>query len=212
MTPGASTTYVSLFASADARLDARDTPILSAPLMTKVGVGKAKTVKVKFTYPAVDGPVYLLARASASAAPGAAQGSADEVSAGATPVTVAPANAALNPVSLAASSTSLVRGKRGSATLLLTNGGNVPYKGTLAITLGASADGEESDDVPITALSKRLSVKPGATKRIKITFALPAEFSPNTFQLVAAVTPAPVAGVTVSGGFIADSQVVTVSG
>jgi hypothetical protein len=210
LAPGSLPTYVTLFASSDPTLDASDTPVLAAPAVAKVAAGKAKTVKLKFTYPAADGPVYLLARASASADPGTTTGATDDVAAAPSPVTVSPANVTLNPTGLTVSPASIVIGKRGSATLLLTNAGNVPYKGTVQIALDASADGADGNDVPLATLSKRVSVKPGATKRVKIKFALPAGFGLTSFQPVARVAVTPVAGVTTSGGTLVGTQVVSV--
>jgi hypothetical protein len=154
--------------------------------------------------------VYLLARASSSAEPGATPGATDAVATGVKPVTVAPANAALNPTGVAVLPAALVVGKKGSATLLLTNAGNVAYKGTIQIALDASADGAEGNDTPLATLSKRASIKPGATKRLKIKFTLPAGFALQSFQPVARVTPAPVAGVTVTGASLVGTQVVAV--
>jgi P pilus assembly chaperone PapD len=208
--PGPATTFVTLYASSDGQLDASDVPVLASPAVTKVVSGKTKTVKLKFTYPSGDGPVYLIARASASAEPNAAPGSTDNVAAAATPVTVAPANAAINVTSLAVSPASLVIGKKGSATLLVTNAGNVPYKGNLQVALFASANAAEGDDVPLAALAKRVSIRPGATKRVKIKFTLPVGFELPSFQPVAQITPAPIAGVTVTGSSLVGSQVVAV--
>ena len=212
LTPGPVTAFVSLYASSDAQLDADDTPVLAAPAVTKVAAGKAKTVKLTFTYPAADGPVYLLARASSAAEPPGIQGATDDVAAAAAPVTVAPANAVLNPTSLVVSSASLVRGKRGAATLLVTNEGNVPYQGMVAVSLAASGDDDTvGDDVMLTTLSKRLNVKPGATKRIRIRFALPTDFALSSFRIVASVAPAAVVGVSVTGGAIVGTQAVAVT-
>jgi hypothetical protein len=213
LTPGLATTYVSLFASSDAQLDASDTALLSSPAITKVVAGRARSLKLKFTYPAADGPVYLLARASASAAPAATPGAIDDVAAIQTPIAIAPANAAINVTSLNVSpSASLAIGKGGSATLIVTNAGNVSYKGTLQIALDASANDAEGSDLTLTTLTKRISIKAGASKRLKIKFALPAGFAFRSFQPVARVTPSPVAGVTVTGGGIVGTQVVAVAG
>lgn len=210
LSPGPLATYVTLYASSDKQLDASDTPVLGSPAVTKLVAGKAKTVKLKFTYPAADGPVYLLARASSSAAPGTNPGATDDVAAAPTPVTVAPANVALNPTALTVSPASIVIGKRGSATLVLTNAGNVAYKGPLQVTLDASADANEDNDTPLATLAKRVSIKPGATKRLKIKFTIPAGFALPSFQPVARVTPTDVTGVTVTGGSFVGSQVVAV--
>jgi hypothetical protein len=204
--------YVTLFASDDATLGDGDVSIASSkPLRLKPG--KSKTVKLRFTYPSASDPVYLLARAGNSADTSPATASGDAVAASSSTVTVAPANVQLIPTSITPSGATLTVGKRGSATLLVTNNGNVPYKGTLSITLDASQDqtGGNGDDIPLGTISKRVSIKPGATKRIRLNATLPPSFPAGTYYLAALVNGSPVTGVTVQGGGIVATAPVTVT-
>jgi len=207
----ASGALVTLFASDDTTLGDGDASVVaSKPLRLKPG--KSKTLKLRFAYPSSSGPVYLLARASAGADTSPAAGSGDAVAATSSTVTVAPANVTLTPTSFTPAGGTFTVGKRGATTLLVTNNGNVPYKGTMSITLHLSQDqtGGNSDDTALEDFSKRVSIKPGATKRIRLNVSLPPTVPAGPYYLAARVSASPVTGVNVAGGDLVSSSTFTV--
>jgi len=205
---------VTLFASGDNTLSGDDTAIVASSKPLRLKPGKSKTIKLRFNYPGSSDPVYLLARAGTGTdvtTPTA--GAGDTVTASSSTVAVEAATVQLTPTSITPSGKTITGGQKVSATLVVSNAGNVPYKGTLSAVLSLSTDptAGNSDDGPLAATSKRISIKPGASKRIRLSATLPVGLQAgSTYYLVGSVSGSPVTGVTVNGGSVAATSPVTV--
>jgi hypothetical protein len=118
----------------------------------------------------------------------------------------------INATSLVTSANNIQRGKRIIATLRVTNVSTVTYRGDLNITVDASPDNViGGDDVQLATIVKRVNIKPGVTKRLKLKFRMPeARDDLLKFQLVATVLPDPVPGFGVSGGSVLDPRIINV--
>jgi uncharacterized delta-60 repeat protein len=97
-------------------------------------------------------------------------------------ITVAPPFTDAVPVSLSAVK---LRNGRGAATLLVRNDGNVALRGAISGTLYASSDATiDAGDTALGTYTAKASIKPGASKRVKVKFALPAGAA-GPFTLIA---------------------------
>lgn len=115
--------------------------------------------------------------------------------------------------SLITTATDIQRGKRIAAILHVTNDAAITYKGNLNITISASPDNAiGGDDVVLTTLVRKISIKGGVTKRLKLRFRMPeARDDLLKFQLVATVLPAPIAGLAVSGNSsVLDPRIISI--
>jgi hypothetical protein len=73
--------------------------------------------------------------------------------------------------------------------VVVTNGGTTAAAGTANISVVASADGTvDAADQPIGAATKRLTLKPGKSKTLKIKITFPAPAADGDYQLLAAAT------------------------
>ena len=70
------------------------------------------------------------------------------------------------------------------------NDGNVQLTQSVTIRLAASSDASaDASDEVITTFTKRLSIKPGATKATPIKFTLPSTIAPGTYFITATIDP-----------------------
>jgi hypothetical protein len=81
-----------------------------------------------------------------------------------------------------------VPGKNGKTALTFTvsQEGNIPAEGTLALNVDSSPDGQLADATVITTPSKKINIKPGKSTRITVTITLPA----GTYFVIVQLDPA----------------------
>jgi hypothetical protein len=116
--------------------------------------------------------------------------------------------------SLVTTAKNIERGQRVSATLRITNDSTVTYRGNLNITISATPDNViGGNDLQLATIIKRINIKPGVTKRLKLKFRMPeARDDLLKFQLVATVIPDPLPGFGVSGGSVLDPRIIEILG
>lgn len=209
--------YVMLSASADTTLDAGDTPMLHAAVPVRLRPGRGRSLRLKAVYPTgvPDGSYYLIAHASERSET-IFNAKAPAVALAPTPLAIVPPKVILTGTSLAPDSTTLIRGGRAFATLLVTNAGNVRYSGTVSTDLAASVDAATDtpgDNTPLGLSNRRISLRPGQTKRIRIEFgAAAAALPPGPVFLAANISAAPLAsGLIPIGSVILSDGVLTIN-
>jgi hypothetical protein len=179
---------VALYLSTDTVVDGTDRPLATGLVRKALKLGKRASVKFgKFNFPSdlPAGTYHVLARVDDANANVESVETDNVFDAGT--IALAPPTTDAVPVSL--TSIKVSRG-RGSVTVLVRNDGNVPIKGNITGSLFASADGVlDAGDTSLGTYSVRGSIKPGATKRLKVKFTPPAGLA-GTFTLIAtAVAP-----------------------
>jgi hypothetical protein len=180
---------VSLYASADGTLDpAADTFLGNITKTLRLKPGRSKDVKFGFQYPAnlPDGDYQLLAQVDSGGAV-AERDESNNVAASAAPVRIAKPFVDLVAAPVPGGATVLA-GRKGAFTVSVTDAGNVPLKAPLTVALTAvpTAGG---DPIPVGGFTKRLSLKPGRAKRLKLKFVAPATLPPGTYMLRLAFDP-----------------------
>jgi hypothetical protein len=128
-----------------------------------------------------DGAYYILAQVTE---PG---GGAAVAAAEATVVVAAPfvdlAGAFASPA-LAA----LKRGEKATVLVSLTNAGNTEARGRVEVTLALSADAAAGgDDRVVTTVTKKVKLKPGAGKALRVKFAPPDDLAAGGYFLIAGI-------------------------
>ncbi len=184
---------INVLVSADATADAGDSGVFTVTKHLKLASGKHKAFKVKFNYPSglAEQGYYVLAKAipaTDDADP------ANNVGASATQVTIAPpfVDLGFDPAVGATLPTKpLVRGKKTKASLTLRNAGNVLAKGVTSVDVLASTDQtlDGADPMVATVTGVKLNVKNGATKKVKVSFTVPADFAPGTYFPILVIHP-----------------------
>jgi subtilase family serine protease len=81
-------------------------------------------------------------------------------------------------------------GRGGSATLIVTNLGNVTANGTISVNLYASASGSiDGNSVLLkTVTAKKIKLKVGGTLKLKLRFTAPLDLTAGTYSLLAQMT------------------------
>ena len=171
--PKGSRMTLTLFLSADGTLNpATDAQVATITKKFAAKPGQARRYNLKFLHNApAGGPNYqLLAFADAS---NTITESRENNNVAAAPVTVAPAFVELA-TAVGTVRPTAVSGRRFSLPVTLTNAGNVPAKGSAAFTIVASTDDVLGNDLPIETITKNVNVKNGKSKRINLSFLVPA--------------------------------------
>lgn len=174
---------INLFTSADDTLDANDAAVTTLAKAVKLKAGAGKTFKVKIpAFPAVaDGTYKVLAKVTAPDGTFTVAPSAGSLVIAAPFVSLTPGVAGVFTKPLAA-------GGVGTATVQVSNTGNVPAAGAVTVNLYASADRTiGGDDVLITAAPLALKTKQGTSKKYKVKAALPAGLAAGNYFLVAKI-------------------------
>lgn len=196
------TAFVTLFASADDVIDASDIPLLDQPRSVFVRGANSKTLKLNFTYPiTLPNNVRLLTRAVNAADVGAVGGT-DPLQVGSA------ASVTLSATEVVSAKPGVQRGGRGTAFVTILNTGNEAYRGLSTITLFASGDATAggTNDVIIGAAAKKLSLRAGQAKRIKVRYDIGDTVAAGNYTLVAKVDGSSTAngiipaGTTLAGG------------
>jgi uncharacterized delta-60 repeat protein len=178
---------VALYLSADGFVDATDRLLAVATVRTlKQGkTVRAKAKRIVFPDDLPAGTYHVLARADDGNA--VSEKSETNNTADGGTITLAPPFTDAVPVSV---SSVKVKGTRGSVTLLVRNDGNVPIKGNITGTVFASPDGTlDAGDTNLGTYSVRGSVKPGATRRLKVKFTPPTGLTGGFTLIATAVAP-----------------------
>jgi hypothetical protein len=151
--------------------------------------GKGKTVKLKFTqFPSSlpDGDYYLIARVdSGDALPELKKSDNNAVSA--MPINI---SAPFTDLSGTASPIGggLTPGAKVSASVAVANAGNVAVKASVPVAIVASPGDQTlgNGDTTIATPTVKMSINPGASKNVKLSFTLPATgLAPGTYSLLA---------------------------
>ena len=177
---------VRLYMSADEALDPSDTVVTSATKKLKLKPGAAKSVKLKYAYPAMpDGNYRLLAQVDPDNGVTEKSESNNVAASTATVGNRAPfvdlsGTFALRP-------SVVTRGGRpASVALSVLNAGNVTATGPLTISLSASTNADGTGGlVPLVSLTKGLKLKAGASKVFKLKFTAPPQLAAGSYFLTA---------------------------
>jgi uncharacterized membrane protein len=177
---------LSLYASQDGSVSTDDTEITTITVFNlKLDTGKSKSVKLRFAYPdgLADGRYEIVAQARAGG--GISQTESPAA------VTIAEPNVDLattfadgalidlNPAS-----------SQQTATVTVLNAGNVPADGNFEVRLYASTTGtvDDSSQLLATVPARRLKLKAGQSKSIRIRFTAPAALVAGSYDLIAVAT------------------------
>jgi hypothetical protein len=88
-----------------------------------------------------------------------------------------------------------------SAAVNVKNQGNVTINQNVVIRFTASTDNVgDAADVEVFSITKRLSIKAGAEKAVRVKFTLPASLAAGPYFLVATVDPGNLIAETTVGG------------
>jgi hypothetical protein len=185
------TVAVTVFASADQELDETQDTSIAVINGVKLAVkkGKGKTVKLKFTqFPSTlaDGDYYLIARVdSGGVLPELKKSDNNAVTA--SPINIAAPFTELSgrPGSIKGT---LAPGAKVSASAPVVNAGNVAVKASVPVAIVASPGDQTlgNGDTTIATPTVKMSIKPGASKNVKLSFTLPATgLTPGTYSLLA---------------------------
>jgi hypothetical protein len=174
---------VTLFLSPDPTLDPADAQLGAVTKRLRLKPGQGKPVKVKLgPFPAVaDGAYHILAQVTEPGG-GSAVAAAEATVAVAAPF-VDLAGAFASPP-LAA----LKRGEKATVLVNVTNAGNADARGRVEVTLALSADAAAGGDDRVAArVTKKVKLKPGAGKTLKLRLAPPEDLAAGNYYLVTAV-------------------------
>ncbi|CAA9436724.1 MAG: hypothetical protein AVDCRST_MAG64-3842 [uncultured Phycisphaerae bacterium] len=181
---------VSLFLSDNPTLDASDTQIGTQTKALTLKQGKGKALSFKFTFPATvgNGAYFLIGSADANNAILEAN-EGDNVAVSGAPVNLAQPFLDLR-ATVGRPSGATTPGGAGLVTVNVINDGNVQLTRPVTIRLAASTDASaDPADPVITTFTKRLSVKPGATKATPVKFNYPAGLAAGTYFVTATIDP-----------------------
>ena len=188
---------VVLYLSTDTVVDGTDRPLATGQVRKPLKLGRRASVKFnRFNFPSdlLPGNYHVLARVDDANA-NTENAETDNVFDGGT-IALTPPTMDAVPVSL---STIKVKPGKASVTLLVRNDGNVQIKGNITGGLFASADGAiDGADTSLGTYTVRGSIKPGATKRLKVKFTPPAGLSSFTLIVTADAPADPTPGQFVS--------------
>jgi hypothetical protein len=182
---------ITLFASMDATLDAGADPQIIS-VTKKLKVASADTANVKIKIPSLpdapDGSYVVIAQLSSPTA-GVGVNATDESVVLSGPFVDLSGTFAPLPASAA-------KGKRLKASIAVANSGNVTAKGTIPVTIATSPNVDGSSPTTLATLNARVSVKPGASKNVKVNFVVPTDLASGSYYVVATLDPTNVLGET----------------
>jgi Tol biopolymer transport system component len=167
---------VVFYASLDTTLDGGDTPVLTLTKKINLKINKSIIFSGSFNYPTgiADGQYFILANVDDNNA-FAESNESNNVAASPAAIGIAPPVFDLSGTALAPSG-KLTSGKTGKVSLTLLNTGNVAATGShVSFQLVFSADdtlGNGDDQTVVITVVKKLSINPGASKKITLNAAL----------------------------------------
>ena len=83
---------------------------------------------------------------------------------------------------------SLTPGGAASTTVTVENSSNIPVNQNVTITLSFTTDASGAGGTQVTQITKKLSIKNGATKNVPIKFTIPANLAAGTYFVKADIT------------------------
>lgn len=182
-------TTIDLYASSDNTYSADDTYITTqdqAKLTLRAGA--SKVIRIKFDYPTglSNGDYYLIASVNAVGTDTAAAQVATNV-----PVALSPATVDLA-TSFPESSVAVTPGSNSTATVTISNVGNVAAIGTVSLSLYASNDQtlDSSDELLTTLPSVKIRLRPGKSITLHVRFAAPSDRPAGNYDLIASISSA----------------------
>jgi uncharacterized delta-60 repeat protein len=188
--PASGPVAITLLASLDPNADGADTQLVTLNKSIKLRPGKSRKFRTKFAVPQnlVDGNYFIVAKVE----PGTGitdVGPLNDVSATAAPVMVAAPFTDLTGQGPAGPS-GLTPGAAATIPVIVTNQGNVPAKGTIALQLlaGASATPSASDTTLANATNLKVNLKPAASKTFKVKAQVPSTLPAGTYTLLAVIS------------------------
>jgi hypothetical protein len=174
---------VTLFLSADPTLDPADATLGGVTRRMRLKPGHSKSVKVKLgAFPAVaDGAYHILAQV-------AEPGGGSAVAAAEATVAVAAPFVDLSGAFASPPLAALKRGKKATVLVNVTNAGNTDARGRVELTLAVSADAAAGgDDRVVATVKKKVKLKPGAGKTLRLKLAPPEDLAAGNYFLVAGI-------------------------
>ncbi len=177
---------ITLYASTDGTISSTATDITTITVTkASLKVGKSTTVKVKFDYPTdLTGSYYLIASATATGTDTAATNAVTSAA-----IAIAPPAVDLSVGFAGGTSVKVKPGKKGTATITITNLGNVTASGTLDLSLYASDTGalDTSDSLLNAMTGRKIKIAAGKSVSIKVSFTA-LDQAAGTYDLVAIIS------------------------
>jgi len=182
---------ITLLASLDPNADGADTPlVVLSNKPVKLKPGKARRFRTRFVVPQslVDGNYFIVAKVE----PGSGitdVGPLNDVSATAMPITVAAPFTDLTGQG-PASPSGLTPGAAATIPVTVSNQGNVPARGTIAIQVlaAASATPSASDTTLANSANVKVNLKPSASKTFNVKAQVPSTLPAGTYTLLAVIS------------------------
>jgi uncharacterized repeat protein (TIGR03803 family) len=105
----------------------------------------------------------------------------------------------------------VVAGKQASFNVTLTNTGNIPAAGAVAVTASLTTDPTGAGGQAVTVKPLKVKLKPSAGRAFKINLTIPKELPPGSYYLSLALDVAAIGDATVSNGVAVTLTPLTVS-
>ena len=181
---------VTLFLSDNPTLDATDLQLATVTRSLTLKQGKGKSLPLKFTFPGTVGNGSYTLIASVDPANTLLEANeGNNTATGPAPVTLAQPFFDLR-ATVARPSGALTPGGAGNVVVNVINDGNVQLTRPVTIRIAASTDATaDAGDATITTFTKKLSIKPGASKATPIKFNFPAGLGAGTYLITATIDP-----------------------
>lgn len=175
---------IKLLASTDGTVDTSDTQITTITKKLTLKAGQTKQVKVKLgSFPAVASGDYFVV-ADVTGGSGITETSTtNNQAASSSKVTIAPAFVDLS--GMLSSAGTAKAGKKGTLPMEISNDGNSEVKTTATVRLTITPQGggtATTVDVPV-----KLNLKAGASKNLKLKYAVPSSLAAGTYTVSAAI-------------------------
>ena len=178
---------VTLYASADATLDPGDANLLTVTKNLKVKGKGSKNVNARVVFPAsLPNNTYFVLAAIDEPNTVAEENDFNNVAASTNSVVIAEPFVDLTGSFPKSPAIQLTRGQSVPLSLLLQNSGNVAAGGNVALNIVISADGQpDAADAVLAAVTRKVNLKPGASKALKLKLKIPAAQGHGTFRIIA---------------------------
>ena len=187
---------VKLFLSTDTTFDSGDLAVTEYSKSAKVKPRGAKSIKIKFAYPAAaDGLYYLIAQVATTSA-SLETDLANNTAFANGQIRVEPASTDLRSTVGATHATARA-GKSTSVPLILTNTGNVVIEATITVVVALSTGSESAGATGVAAAEAiatasgvytrtvKIKLAPGKSKQLKLKVAMPADLAAGAYTFVA---------------------------
>jgi uncharacterized delta-60 repeat protein len=165
--------------------------VKSVTQKTALAPGKARTLRVSFTYPTglAGGGYYLVTTVTGGTATAIETNGANNTAIDPSAVTIAPPVIKLTGSALAAVPPPFAVGGKGKVSIALANGGNVTAKGQVVVGLYLSTDDQPADGTALGTAPLAIAVPTGRSHAYRLAVTLPASITAGTYNLLAVVDP-----------------------